>query len=299
MVPRQPVEQRERLLAHERPDLRELLLIGRQHAVSVDHAFGQPGGAGGEQELGNGLRADRCHRLLQCRPGTALRHVVEGGDLVEIGAIAGGDDLAATQVERRQRLGESGGVADIDETRLDQFGDMLELAVILALQRIGNRDRRHRHAGGMAGKREQRMIDAVARQDHDRPRGRQAALDEAVGKRVHDRSCRFVAELAPLAVGSPLGQKQSAGIARDRRAEHVGQAWIVRRQWLGRAAAQAAVRHLFADDPGRAIGDRAQRNRFGHFLFLADFRPGMSLRGGLMHDNPQWQDRMRKTAARR
>ncbi len=117
------------------------------------------------------------------RPGTAPGQVVERGDLVEIGAVAGGNDLAPTQIERCQRLGEDSGVADIDQAGLELFGDMLEL------RDPGSAASRQPRSvppapRGMAGKREQRVIDAVARQDHDRPRSRQAALDEALGKRV-------------------------------------------------------------------------------------------------------------------
>ena len=48
MVPRQPVEQHERRLCDKRPDLRELLLVCRQHAMRIDDALGQIGRAGSE-----------------------------------------------------------------------------------------------------------------------------------------------------------------------------------------------------------------------------------------------------------
>jgi len=98
--------------------------------------------------------------LLQCRAGTALRQPIEGGDALHVGAVAARHDLRL-QVERGKRLGERAGVRDIDQAGREQRRDVLELGMVLALERIGNRDRRHGNAGGVAGEREQRVIDAV------------------------------------------------------------------------------------------------------------------------------------------
>jgi len=43
VVPRQPIDQDQGLLGEKRPDLRDLLLISRQHSVGIDHALGQAG----------------------------------------------------------------------------------------------------------------------------------------------------------------------------------------------------------------------------------------------------------------
>ena len=139
--------------------------------MGVDHAFGQAGRSRGEQDLGDGVRADGCGGLVQGRARPALRHVVQGGDGGEAGAIAARDQLGLREVEGRKGFGIGAGVGDIDEAGREQFGNVLELGVVLALQGIGDRDRRYRNSGGVAGKREQRMIDAVAGQDHDRALG--------------------------------------------------------------------------------------------------------------------------------
>jgi hypothetical protein len=57
VVPGQPVDQHRRLVAEEGEGLRDLLQVGAQHAVRVDHALGQLGRARGEQELGDRVRA--------------------------------------------------------------------------------------------------------------------------------------------------------------------------------------------------------------------------------------------------
>ena len=74
---------------------------------------------------------------------------------------------------------------------------MLELGVILALERIGNRDRCHRHAGGVAGEREQRVVDAVGGENHHRPLGREGAFDETRRQRVDERPRRLIRQFAP------------------------------------------------------------------------------------------------------
>ncbi len=102
----------------------------------------------------------------------------------QVGAVAAGEDFHAGEIERRQRPGERAGVRHVDQSRLEQRGDVLELGVVLALQRIGDRDRRHRNAGGMAGERQQGVIDAVAGQNHDRPLGAQPALDQPLRQRI-------------------------------------------------------------------------------------------------------------------
>ena len=237
-------------------------------------------------------------------PGRLCGHAVEGRDLVEIRAVAARQQFGLAQVERGERLGERRRVGDEDQAGREQAGDVPELGVVLALQRIGDRDRRHRDAGGVAGEREQRVVDAVAGKDHHRPLGREAAFDQALRQRVDLPPRRLVAELAPAAVGGALGQKQAARIALDRRTEQARQAWIVRRQRLGRAIAQAAVGAALADDLRARIGDRAQRRRCGHLGFLrACPRTGARLDGvslgrarevpaaDLMHHNPQWQGR--------
>ena len=268
VVPRQPIEQHERRLIEERPDLRELLLVRGQHAVGVDDPLGQAGGAGREQELGDGIGTDRSGGLLQRRARLALRHFLERRDAADPGTVAAGDDLDPGQVERRERLRERRGIGDIDEARREQLGNMLELGVILALQRIGDRDRRHGNAGGVAGEREQGMVDAIAGEQHHRPLGRKPALDEPLRQRIDERPRRLIGQLAPVPGGHALRQEQPAGIALDRTPEQARQTRIVRRQRLGRAAMQAAVGAFFADDPGRAIGDRAQRRRSGHLVSL-------------------------------
>ena len=315
VVPRQPVEQHQRRLIEKRPDLRELLLVRGQHAVRVDHAFGQAGRSRGEQDLGDGVRADGCGGFVQGRARPALRHVVECGDAVEVGAIAARDQLGLGQVEGGKGFGERAGVGDVDEAGREQFGNVLELGVVLALQGIGDRDRRHGNAGGVAGEREQRMIDAVAGQDHDRPLGRKSALEQALRQCIDDlaappdrSACASRRRLrARRGTGRPAcarprrgrGGRGSDGAAPAPRSS--GSAGCRRRRARGRfgeprrrSARSGAGVGIWAScvsgprlDRRLSIRSRAGPDAIGDFT-----GPGLkSPASDLMHHNPQWQGR--------
>src|ERR1043165_400983 len=96
------------------------------------------------------VRADGRGGVVDGCCGPALRHVVECGDAVEVGAVAARDDLETSQVEGGKGFGKGPGVSDVDEAGREQAGNVLELGVVLALQGIGNRDRRHGNAGSVA-----------------------------------------------------------------------------------------------------------------------------------------------------
>jgi hypothetical protein len=176
----------------------------------------------------------------------------------EAGAIAARDQLGLREVEGRKGFGIGAGVGDIDEAGAEQFGNVLELGVILALQGIGDRDRRYRNSGGVAGKREQRMIDAVAGQDHDRALGRQSAREQTLREPIHALPRRAVGQLAPVVLA--LGQEQAVRSALDRRTEEAGEARVVGRQGprgSGSAGLPSSARSCTIS--GNRIGDRAQR----------------------------------------
>ena len=163
------------------------------------------------------------------------------------------------EVERGERFGEGRGIGDIDEAGLEQLGNVLELGVVLALQRIGDGDRRDRYARGVAGEREEGVVDAVAGEDHHGTLGREPALDQALGERVDELPRRLVGELAPTAAGVALRQEQARRIALDRRAKKARQARIVRGERHARAHARAAVGRGLADDVRARERERPKR----------------------------------------
>ena len=60
VVPWRPVDNHRRLVLEIGQRRAQHHLVGAPHALGVDHAFGHAGRAGGEQDLGDGVRADAC-----------------------------------------------------------------------------------------------------------------------------------------------------------------------------------------------------------------------------------------------
>jgi hypothetical protein len=58
VAPGQPVQQDRRLVAQEGPHLAHLLLVRHEQPVRVDDALRGAGRAGGEKDLGDGVRCD-------------------------------------------------------------------------------------------------------------------------------------------------------------------------------------------------------------------------------------------------
>ena len=129
------------------------------------------------------------------------------------GRDAGGLTRATTSTSlgdgRLDRRGEGRAVADEDEARRQDGDDRLELGEILGDERIGRRDRRIRHARDHRAEPDQRMVDAVARQDRDRP------LDiEGPGRSGLARRC---ARRCAPAGRSPCARRLASRSARNTR----------------------------------------------------------------------------------
>ncbi len=75
VVPGQPVDDGLHAVLEERPDLRQHLLVGDQHALRVDHALGQAGGAGGEEDLRHRVRAHAREGLVHAGAGRRVEEL--------------------------------------------------------------------------------------------------------------------------------------------------------------------------------------------------------------------------------
>ena len=103
VVPGQPVHQHRRLLGQHRHRLAHLLLVGAPHAVRVDHRLGQLGRAGGEEELGDGVRAGGLHRGVDGRRGLASRAGRANGVAVRPSSVP---SASTTSTSRRHGRGD-------------------------------------------------------------------------------------------------------------------------------------------------------------------------------------------------
>ena len=108
----------------------------------------------------------------------------------------------------------------------------------------------------MTGEREQRVVDGVGGEDHHRPLGREAALDQSGRESIDQWTRGRIGQFVPVGALA-LGQEDARGVALDRGAEKPCQARIVRGQGVARAAAQRAIGAALAGDVRGRIGDGA------------------------------------------
>ena len=137
--------------------------------MGVDDALGRAGRARGEEQFCDRVRPDL--RLRRVDRGTrGLRQeALERRRRPRRGRVDGGDDFDIFRDRGLDRGGERRAVADEDEARGKDRHDRLQLGEIPGDQRIGRRNRRIGRAGDHRAEADQRMIDAVAGEDGDRP----------------------------------------------------------------------------------------------------------------------------------
>ena len=77
VVPRRPVHQHRRLVAEEGQHRQDHFLVRAPHALGVDHRLRRAGGAGGEEELDDGVGADAGMRLVDRAGGRRLFQAID------------------------------------------------------------------------------------------------------------------------------------------------------------------------------------------------------------------------------
>jgi hypothetical protein len=245
VAPRQPVQQHRRLDVEERPDLAQLLLVGREHAVGVDHTLRRSGGAGGEEDLRDAVGPER---------GAPAVDLVGGGRAEVLGGrlAVPGEDRAPLR-HGRDRGGERGVLRD-DQTRVDEVGHRAQFRVVGALQGVGDAGGHDRGADRERGQRDGEVQSAVPREDHHRPVG-EAAVEEPLGQPVGPPAHLAPADGHPSAVGTSLGDQHPVGMGLAVPAEVVDDADRELTERLGGPDQQPPVRAGPGRDPWR--GERA------------------------------------------
>ena len=188
-----------RPVLEERPDLREHLLVRAEHALGVDHALGRAGRAGGEEDLRDGVGPDRA----RTRSSTARRRR----------GVEQRRDRRGGRADRGERGREVRRVRAYTRPGCSSSKMRLELGEVLRHQRVRGRDRRDRHADVHRAEREQRVVDAVVREDRDRPLGPEAAVEQRLADAARRRE-RFAVGDPPPAVAGALGEERAVGRAR-------------------------------------------------------------------------------------
>ena len=181
------------------------------------------------------------------------------------------DDLHVRRHGRLDRGGEGNAVVDEHQARRQEADDRLELGEILGDQRIGRRDGRVGDARDHRAEAHQRMIDAVAGQDRDRPLDAEVPIDQGL------RDCcappRAPRRRSPCATtrASALGSARNtrSGATARPMIEPVDHGAGIGAQRMGRARQHDAVRATLDD---HLRGTEGQL-RPGHPLFPPAPRP--------------------------
>ncbi len=211
MVPGQPVDQNRRFVLEEGERVADHDLVGRDHALRVDHRLRLAGGAGGEQELGDRLGpevGDGDIDSFGCR----LRQ-----DLIEImrvgngGEVAGAEDRNAFQHDSADRVFVELDMLGEDHAGRDQVEDVMQLVEILRLGRIGRCDRGVRHAGAHAAERDEAVIDRIAGEDDDGAVGGELVVDQILRNRAAEIARLAIGHAPPFAIRQAVGEKRRSG----------------------------------------------------------------------------------------
>ena len=170
VVPRQPVTEHWRLVAEERLRLEDHLLVRAEHLLRVDDPFRRAGRSRREQDF--------CHRLGSNAPA----RFIDGGGRRRRAQFSKGCEQcryvarrehrhhfrvrAHDRAEgRRKRLR----IGDEHQLGIERRADRPQRQVLARGQRIRGRERRIRLADQHRGESQQRVIDAITGEDHDRP----------------------------------------------------------------------------------------------------------------------------------
>ena len=154
--------------------------------------------------------------------------------------------------------------------------DALQLAVVLGDQRIGRRDRRVGDAGDHRAEAEERVLDAVAGEDRDRPLHREAAVDDPLRDAAGDVARLGVGHPAPGAA-LPLGEEHSGRRGPRPMVEPVGHRFRIGSERVGRPHDHRAVGAALDGHVRRTEGQRNFRHRFlPHTMFSPLGEPALN-----------------------
>ena len=276
VAPRQPVDEHRRLGPQERPHRAERLLVGAQHPVGRDDALRRAGRARREQDLRDRVRADGRERALDVAERFGR---LEVGQRERAGRKVAGDDPRRDGVgDRLEGRAERGAVVGEHHPGRAPRRDRPDALVVAAEQGVGGADRDDGDARGEGAEQHQQVLDRVAREDHQRPLGAEAVLEQGLGDAVGAGPRRAPGDGLPARVLAPaLGGEHAVGMRRGARAEEVRHARGDVPERRGGAQQERAA-------PGAAVEHDARRRehlgRGGHAALRAPRagRPGRGRR---------------------
>ena len=259
--------------------------------VRVDHHLRHAGRAGGQQVLGVRLRGDRFEGGAHGRRLAARRQRRE--------AFGAGQRVGVRACEHRRAsvpvaaMAAPYTLASAAYTSAGRSAARIDaqLAMVLRHAAVRRRHRAHRAADVHGGQRQQRVVDAVVRQDDHRSAVGQAAVEQPLREPADLLARLAVAQAAPAAAGVALGQERRVGCFTRPALEPFADGARRCAQRLARAQHERAAAELDALD-ARA----GQRPRFivqGHLVAChiemgAEGRARRGAMQGAKHSDAQW-----------
>ena len=248
-MPGRPIDDHRRLILEIGQRRKHHRLVGAPHALRVDDRLRHPGRAGGEQKFRDGVGPD-AHMcgVNGCRRGDAPK-VGQFGAATACDRIARDHDLNIRRNDGFNRTRELRARRDEHQPGRQQVEDMAKFCHVVRNQRVGRRDRRIRHADIVGRKADQRVLDVVAGEDHDRPLGGQIAPEQRFANCADKGQRLRISHTAPAA--TPIALREKNAVAPPSRPNIQD--------------APSACRGSWAEDPSRADGscrppaDRQQR----------------------------------------
>ena len=197
--------------------------------------------AGGEQKLDDRVSVGGV--MCRCRFGARGRFEqrTEARGLPPGDAALREDHLHVRSADRRDsaRVPRAAGE---DKAGRDRLEDMPQLREVIGDQRVSRRDRRVGDSHPHRPERQDQVLDVVFRQDHDRPLGRQPALQQRLADALGSVEHLRVGDAAPFTILAALGNQGTVRRLPSPMREPVGHALRVGLERLGRAQDLAAVR---------------------------------------------------------
>jgi hypothetical protein len=246
VMPGQPVHLHHRSRRALRDDLGRHLLGGGKHAVRHHDGLGHARRARGEHVLGRQVGCERVVTGVCVFGDRRLQRACEADRTV--GHVVDRDDLPRRQGDLGQRTCEPPAVLREDESRPGE-GDRAAQARERAFRGgVRGRHRRHRDARVLRRPRDERLLDRVFRQHHQRPLLRAAGGAQHAGQAAHRGQRLAPGDRAPAAGRVPLREQRCIRLARGPMAQPGQHRLRMLRDWRGRAQQQgAAIAKLHVD----------------------------------------------------
>ncbi len=181
--------------------------IGAEHAMRVDHRFRRAGRPRGQQIFADMIMGQHFIKLIDAAARRRRLQIRKSDPAKTLRGVARIDDRQIAEAAAFQRPLKQRAVFNEHCSGLDQPDDGAQTLMVFGEQRIGRRHRTNRGVGQHRAIGRQGMLNAVARQDHQRRLGTKAEIGKGFAQGPHRRKNRRVGPDLPAPIGGALGNR--------------------------------------------------------------------------------------------